>query len=86
MEYENRSADLSVFMHERGWKSSIVVTSPFHSRRSLHDAAGCATSSSARHLPLVRPEWQAEMWWTRRGDTWVTIRELLSCNNCRRSQ
>jgi len=75
--------DLSALMHERGWKSSIVVTSPFHSRRALYTMQRAAPDLEFRSAPAFGPppEWQAEMWWARRGDAWVTIRELLSWVN-----
>jgi len=75
--------DLSALMHERGWKSAIVVTSPYHSRRALYTMQRAAPDLEFRSAPVVAPPpaWQPEMWWTRRGDTWLTIRELLSWVN-----
>jgi uncharacterized SAM-binding protein YcdF (DUF218 family) len=75
--------DLSSLMRERGWKSAIVVTSPFHSRRALYTMKQAAPDLGFRSVPAFGPppEWQAEMWWTRRGDAWVTIREFLSWIN-----
>jgi uncharacterized SAM-binding protein YcdF (DUF218 family) len=75
--------DLSALMHQRGWKSAIVVTSPYHSRRALYTMCREAPDLEFRSAPAFgpRPGWQPEMWWTRRGDTWLTIRELFSWAN-----
>jgi uncharacterized SAM-binding protein YcdF (DUF218 family) len=75
--------DLSALMHQRGWKSAIVVTAPYHSRRALYTMRREATDLEFRSAPVFGPSpgWQPEMWWTRRGDTWVTIREMLSWAN-----
>jgi uncharacterized SAM-binding protein YcdF (DUF218 family) len=75
--------DLSALMHERGWKSAIIVTSPYHSRRAVYTMQRAAPDLEFRSAPAFGPppEWRPEMWWTRRGDTWVTIRESLSWVN-----
>jgi uncharacterized SAM-binding protein YcdF (DUF218 family) len=75
--------DLAALMREHGWRSALVVTSPFHSRRALYTIERAAPQLQFVSAPAFGPppEWQAEMWWARRGDTWVTIREFLSWGN-----
>jgi len=75
--------DLSAIMRKHGWNSAIVVTSPYHSRRALYTMRREAPDLQFLSAPAFgpRPGWQPEMWWTRRGDTWLTIRELLSWGN-----
>jgi len=75
--------DLAELMRQHKWKSAILVTSPFHSRRALYTfrrLAGEFTFSSAP-VPARPPEWQPERWWTRRGDAERTVREFLAWGN-----
>jgi uncharacterized SAM-binding protein YcdF (DUF218 family) len=70
-------------MRAQGWRSALVVTSPFHSRRALYTLERYAPDLqfSSVPLPAAPPEWQPERWWTRRSDVGVTIREWLSWAN-----
>lgn len=74
---------MNALMRENSWRSAIIVTSPFHSRRAHYTferyAPGFVFLSSP--LPAVRPEWQPDRWWTRRGDMGFTVREFLSWGN-----
>ena len=75
--------DLAPLMRGHGWRSAIIVTSPFHSRRALytlrHSAADLVFFS--RPVPAQPPEWRPEHWWTRRGDAGQTVREFLAWGN-----
>jgi uncharacterized SAM-binding protein YcdF (DUF218 family) len=70
-------------MQENGWRSAILVTSPFHSRRATYTleryAPGFRFASAP--LPAEPPEWQPDRWWSRRGDMGFTVREFLSWGN-----
>lgn len=74
---------LAIMMREQGWKSALVVTSPYHTRRALYTLEMAApdlhftpVSVEPRH-----PEWRPERWWTRRIDAGMTIREVLAWIN-----
>jgi uncharacterized SAM-binding protein YcdF (DUF218 family) len=75
--------DLDELMRRQGWKSAIIVTSPFHSRRAYYTFQRYAGDFTFYSAPLTAapPEWQPEGWWTRRSDLGVTIREFMSWGN-----
>ncbi|MCS6806074.1 MAG: YdcF family protein [Acidobacteriota bacterium] len=68
---------------EQGWRSAILVTAAYHSRRAAYtferDVAGITFYASP--LPGHLSEWQPERWWTRRNTAWLTIREWLAWGN-----
>lgn len=74
---------LQELMQERGWRSAIIVTSAFHSRRAMYTiekaAPGLAFRSSP--VPANAPEWEPHRWWSRRDDVFVTAREFVSWAN-----
>ncbi len=74
---------LKKLMAENGWKTAIIVTSAFHSRRALFTAEraddGFVFLSSP--VPPVEPEWRPDRWWTRRDDLYITLREGISWAN-----
>ncbi len=77
-------ADLLVQqMRQNGWRSVLIVTDPFHSRRAMHtiETAARDIQLSSQPLPPEQSRWQPEAWWTRRRDVWLTVRECLSWIN-----
>lgn len=74
---------LARLMRRKGWKSAIIVTSPFHSRRALYTFRRYAPDLSFYSSPVEEDPrgWKPEKWWTRRGDCWATVREFLAWAN-----
>jgi uncharacterized SAM-binding protein YcdF (DUF218 family) len=74
---------LDDLMHERGWKSAIIVTSAFHSRRATYTAERAAPERVfySAPVPTGSPEWAPRAWWSRRDDVFVTVREFASWAN-----
>lgn len=74
---------LDAMMRQRGWRSAIIVTSGFHSRRALYTCENQSPDLIFRSspVPAVAPEWQPDRWWSRRGDIFYTVRELASWAN-----
>ncbi len=74
---------ITALMRARGWRSAIIVTSPFHSRRALFtfERAAPDLQFSSAPVPPQAPEWQPDRWWTRRGDLGLTVREWLAWGN-----
>ncbi len=77
------SQALMKLMYDQGWKTAIIVTSPFHSRRALFTVEKTAPGLTFYSSPVSAqaPEWSPDGWWKRRGDSYITIRELLSWAN-----
>jgi uncharacterized SAM-binding protein YcdF (DUF218 family) len=75
--------DLAQLMRRKGWKSAIIVTSPFHSRRAIYTFRRYAPGFSFSSSPVEEDPrgWKPERWWTRRGDCWITVREFLAWAN-----
>jgi len=75
--------NLAEVMRQHDFKSAIIVTSPYHSRRALYTfrrtAAGFTFYSAP--VPAESPEWRPERWWSRRGDMEHTVREVISWGN-----
>jgi uncharacterized SAM-binding protein YcdF (DUF218 family) len=77
-------ADLLVqVMQQKGWRSVIVVTEMFHSRRALYTIEPVAKDIMvySQPLPPEQSRWQPERWWTRREDMGQTVREGLAWIN-----
>lgn len=77
-------ADLLVQrMRQNGWRSVLVVTDLFHSRRALYtiEAVAPDLKVSAQPIPLAQSRWQPDAWWARRHDVGLTVRECLSWIN-----
>ncbi|MFN0084197.1 MAG: YdcF family protein [Blastocatellia bacterium] len=74
---------LKQLMTENGWKTSILVTSAFHSRRAMFTAERAKDEFVFRSSPVPPdpPEWQPDRWWSRRGDLYITLREGISWTN-----
>lgn len=74
---------LAELMQASSWRSAIVVTAPFHSRRALFTierrAPQCMFYSAP--LPAQPPVWEPQQWWTRRRDVLSTLREFVSWGN-----
>jgi uncharacterized SAM-binding protein YcdF (DUF218 family) len=79
-----READaLAQLMHDQGWKSALIVTDPYHTRRACYtiQRAGPDLRFAAAPLPPGPLGWKPERWWSRRGDMYATVRELLAWVN-----
>lgn len=77
-------ADLLVQqMRQNGWRSVIVVTDLFHSRRATYTIEAVARDVQVFSQPIPREQsrWQPEGWWARRYDVGLTVRECLSWIN-----
>jgi len=74
---------LEQLMRERGWRSAIIVTSAFHSRRAMYTVERAARDLTFHSSPVApeAPEWQPDRWWSRRGDMFITAREFVSWTN-----
>lgn len=70
-------------LRRNNWKSVIVVTDMFHSRRALYtiEAVASDLQLSSQPIPPERSRWQPQAWWKRRDDMGVTVREFLSWAN-----
>ncbi len=70
-------------MREQGWKSALIVTDPYHTRRARYtiQRAGPELTFVAAPLPAGPHVWQPKRWWTRRGDMYSTVRESLAWAN-----
>lgn len=77
------AAALARVMAAERWRSAIVVTSPYHSRRALFTCRRAARDCRFVSAPVTAraPEWQPAGWWTRRGDAGLTLREWLAWAN-----
>lgn len=77
------ASTLQTMMRQNQWRSMIVVTSPYHSRRALFTMerrAGEMRFYSAP-VPAEAPEWRPAQWWMRRRDVFITVREFISWGN-----
>jgi uncharacterized SAM-binding protein YcdF (DUF218 family) len=74
---------LEELMRERGWKSAIIVTSAFHSRRATYTVERAAPGRTfySSPVPTGSPEWTPRAWWSRRDDVYITVREFASWAN-----
>lgn len=74
---------ISALMRTRGWRSALIVTSAFHSRRAVFTFARTAPDLTfiSAPVPPLAPEWQPDRWWTRRSDLGTTVREILAWVN-----
>jgi uncharacterized SAM-binding protein YcdF (DUF218 family) len=74
---------LDDLMRERGWRSAIIVTSAFHSRRAMYTVEKAARGRRffSSPVPTGAPEWAPDRWWSRREDVYVTMREFSSWAN-----
>ena len=65
----------------RDWKSIIVVTDPFHTRRAratFHKTfRGTPVRVAIYHLPLERSSYQPEKWWDRERDLMAVMTETV---------
>lgn len=79
-----READaLAQFMRAQGWQSALIVTDPYHTRRAHYTMQRASSDLTfyAAPLPPGPLVWRPERWWTRRGDMYSTVRELLAWAN-----
>ncbi len=77
------ASTLQTVMRQNQWHSMIVVTAPFHSRRALFTMERHAGELKfySSPVPAEPPEWRPAMWWTRRRDVFITVREFISWGN-----
>lgn len=76
-------AALEKLMRDQGWRSAIIVTSAFHSRRAAYTVEKAAPGLTFYSSPVaaVAPEWEPQDWWSRREDVFITTREFVSWAN-----
>ena len=62
---------IAQLMRAKGWKSALVVTDQFHTRRATYSCERAAPDLTfyAAPLPDRISLWKHTRWWTRRGDT-----------------
>ncbi|MFN0120172.1 MAG: YdcF family protein [Blastocatellia bacterium] len=77
------AGQMAEIMRGNGWRSVIVVTDMFHSRRAALTVRRAAPDFKVYSMPLPpgRSRWNPDRWWTRRGDMWLTVRESLAWIN-----
>ena len=77
------AAGIVALMKGQGWRSAIIVTDPFHSRRAMHTIERAAPELKfySALIPPERAMWHPERWWTRRSDGWLTVREFIAWGN-----
>jgi uncharacterized SAM-binding protein YcdF (DUF218 family) len=64
-------------MAQRGWRRAIVVSSPYHTRRTAW-AFRQVLRRRGLHVAVVAAEpsfFTVERWWTRERDRWLVVRE-----------
>jgi uncharacterized SAM-binding protein YcdF (DUF218 family) len=66
---------------ERGWKSIVIVTSPFHTRRAraTYHAVfrGSGVEVRVHHLPIPLSQSDPKRWWRRERDTMSVLTETI---------
>lgn len=74
---------LAHMMRKNGWKSAIIVTDPYHTRRATYTCERAASDLQFLAAPVSEKisSWKQDRWWTRRGDVWLTIREFVAWGN-----
>lgn len=77
------AAALTQMMLAEHWQSALLVTDPYHTRRAHYtfQRINPTLRFAAAPLPPGPDVWHAERWWSRRGDMYVTVRELLAWTN-----
>ena len=77
------AAALERLMRDKEWRSAIIVTSAFHSRRAAYTVEKAARDMTFYSSPVaaVAPEWEPRDWWSRREDVFITTREFVSWAN-----
>ena len=75
---EENAQRVAEVMADRGLRSAILVTSPYHQRRAaiLFEREFDRGSLSFRNHPANDPEWDATLWWTREPSRSRTLLEL----------
>jgi uncharacterized SAM-binding protein YcdF (DUF218 family) len=75
--------NVAQIMRQRGWRRAIIVTSAFHSRRALYTMESAARDLEfySAPVPIEGREWSPARWWSRRRDSYLTVRECLSWIN-----
>ena len=75
---EENAQRVAELMKNRGLKSAILVTSPYHQRRAaiLFEREFDRTALSFRNHPADDPDWDATLWWTSEPSRSLTLVEL----------
>ena len=66
-------------MLKRGFKSAIVVSSPYHMRRvrMIFEKIYKKSGISLHYNPVEESEFQVEKWWTREGELVAVVNEYI---------
>ncbi|MBK8316636.1 MAG: YdcF family protein [Acidobacteria bacterium] len=70
-------------MQENGWKTAIIVTSPYHSRRAMYTFEKINPDYrfiSSPYEPMAG-DWQPERWWAHRMYVGLTVKEIAAWAN-----
>jgi uncharacterized SAM-binding protein YcdF (DUF218 family) len=72
------SSVVAELMRNRGLRSAILVTSPYHQRRAamLFEREFGRAGLTFRNHPADDPGWDATFWWTREPSRNLTLVEL----------
>ncbi len=75
--------NITALMRARGWRSAIIVTSAFHSRRALFTFEQAAPDLQfySAPVPAEGTNWQPDHWWQRRYAFEITVREFFAWGN-----
>jgi len=75
---EENAAFVAQLMDERGLRSAILVTSPYHQRRAsiLFARAFTPAGLEFRNHPASDPGWDPDRWWMTRASRTLTLIEL----------
>ncbi len=75
---EENAQHVADLMRDRGIRSAILVTSPYHQRRAalLFEREFARTALSLRNHPAEDPDWDATFWWTSEPSRSRTLLEL----------
>jgi uncharacterized SAM-binding protein YcdF (DUF218 family) len=75
---EENAENVARLMRDRGLRSAILVTSPYHQRRAalLFEREFAPAALSFRNHPADDPGWDANLWWTSEPSRSLTLVEL----------
>ncbi|HUQ41590.1 MAG TPA: YdcF family protein [Candidatus Limnocylindrales bacterium] len=75
---EENATRTATLMNERGLRTAILVTSPYHQRRAslLFSRAFEPAGLTFRNHPADDPNWDPDRWWLHRASRALTIVEL----------
>jgi uncharacterized SAM-binding protein YcdF (DUF218 family) len=75
---EENAANVTAIMRERGLRTAILVTSPYHQRRAalLFRREFGGAGLSFRNHPADDPDWDPNVWWIHDDSRKLTLVEL----------